>query len=151
MPPPRPSCRRGQKLPFQDPGRFGDLLFAGQMCHARGGGPRRRRRRRRRSGGSSASPLSIRFSTSPLSLYNDILFASIASAASTGGGGGATMGATERASEWRCYDDAIAIAVARSSRIPSSFSLTLLSLFHQTITAGARLRLGKLKGSIHCE
>ena len=30
-----PFCRQRQKWPFQDPGCFSDLLFAGQMCHAR--------------------------------------------------------------------------------------------------------------------
>ena len=55
---------------------------------------------------------------------------------------------SERAlpSERRCYDDASGVAVARSSRIPSCSPLPSLSSISEE---GARLRFGKLKGSMH--
>ena len=90
--------RRCQSLPFQETGHFSDLLFAGQMCHARGG-------RRRRSGGSSASPLSIRFSTSPslpLPLPLSITIYYLPPSAEGGATMSATVPSSERASERRC-------------------------------------------------
>lgn len=79
----------------------------------------------------------------PLSLSITILFASITLASASTGYHGPT-GATERVEVlWRCHRQ------RRCAIITHSYSPLSFSLFDQTITAGARLRFGKLKGSIH--